>query len=66
MSNQAPLVSKIWDYCSILRDDGLSYGDYVEQLTFLQLRAANAAWGHAAYNTSRSVPVGRLPSTGVE
>ena len=22
-------------YCNILRDDGLSYGDYVEQLTFL-------------------------------
>ncbi len=29
------LVSKLWNYCSILRDDGLSYGDYVEQLTFL-------------------------------
>lgn len=31
----SPLVSKLWNYCSILRDDGLSYGDYVEQLTFL-------------------------------
>ncbi len=29
------LVSKLWNYCNILRDDGLSYGDYVEQLTFL-------------------------------
>jgi len=29
------LVQKLWNYCSILRDDGLSYGDYVEQLTFL-------------------------------
>jgi hypothetical protein len=26
---------KLWNYCNILRDDGLSYGDYVEQLTFL-------------------------------
>lgn len=25
----------LWNYCSILRDDGLSYGDWVEQLTFL-------------------------------
>src|SRR5579872_3202277 len=32
-SNQ--LVQKLWNYCNILRDDGLSYGDYVEQLTFL-------------------------------
>ena len=35
MSTSSALVSKLWNYCSILRDDGLSYGDYVEQLTFL-------------------------------
>jgi len=35
MSNPTQLVQKLWNYCSILRDDGLSYGDYVEQLTFL-------------------------------
>jgi type I restriction-modification system DNA methylase subunit len=36
MSNPAPqLVQKLWTYCNILRDDCLSYGDYVEQLTFL-------------------------------
>jgi len=35
MSTPTALVSKLWNYCSILRDDGLSYGDYVEQLTFL-------------------------------
>ena len=29
------LVDKLWSYCNILRDDGLSYGDYVEQLTYL-------------------------------
>jgi len=22
------LVQKLWNYCNILRDDGLSYGDY--------------------------------------
>ena len=35
MSNLTALVQKLWNYCNILRDDGLSYGDYVEQLTFL-------------------------------
>jgi type I restriction enzyme M protein len=27
------LVQKLWNYCNVLRDDGMSYGDYVEQLT---------------------------------
>lgn len=29
------IVQKLWNYCIVLRDDGLSYGDYVEQLTYL-------------------------------
>ena len=29
------IVSKVWNYCNILRDDGVSYGDYLEQLTYL-------------------------------
>ncbi len=29
------LVQKLWNYCNLLRDDGLSYGDYVQQLTNL-------------------------------
>ena len=33
--NASTLVQKLWNYCNVLRDDGLSYGDYVEQLTFL-------------------------------
>ncbi|HPR53346.1 MAG TPA: class I SAM-dependent DNA methyltransferase [Deltaproteobacteria bacterium] len=35
MTDSAQIVQKLWNYCNILRDDGLSYGDYVEQLTFL-------------------------------
>src|SRR5450755_2681980 len=35
MTTPALLVQKLWNYCNILRDDGLSYGDYVEQLTYL-------------------------------
>jgi len=33
--NSATLVQKLWNYCNVLRDDGMSYGDYVEQLTYL-------------------------------
>lgn len=29
------LVQKVWNYCNLLRDDGLSYGDYLEQITYL-------------------------------
>jgi type I restriction enzyme M protein len=34
-TNPTQLVQKLWNYCNILSDDGLSYWDYVEQLTFL-------------------------------
>jgi len=29
------IVQKLWNYCNVLRDDGMSYSDYVEQLTFM-------------------------------
>lgn len=29
------LIRKLWQFCNVLRDDGLSYPDYVEQLTYL-------------------------------
>ena len=29
------IVQRLWNYCHVLRDDGVSYGDYVEQLTYL-------------------------------
>ncbi len=36
MANEsANIVQRLWNYCHVLRDDGVSYGDYVEQLTYL-------------------------------
>jgi type I restriction enzyme M protein len=29
------LVQKVWNYAHVLRDQGVSYGDYVEQITYL-------------------------------
>ena len=34
-NDSSALVQKLWNYCNVLRDDGVSYGDYVEQLTYL-------------------------------
>lgn len=37
--NTAPIVSKVWSFCTTLRDDGVGYGDYLEQLTYLILHS---------------------------
>lgn len=34
-TESSAIVQKVWNYCHVLRDDGVSYGDYVEQLTCL-------------------------------
>ena len=34
-TESATIVQRLWNYCNVLRDDGVSYGDYVEQLTYL-------------------------------
>lgn len=31
------IVQKIWNFCHTLRDDGVGYGDYLEQITYLLL-----------------------------
>ena len=31
----ADIVQKLWNYCNVLRDDGISCGDYMEKLTYL-------------------------------
>jgi type I restriction enzyme M protein len=33
MSN-GQLVSKVWNYAHVLRDQSISYGDYIEQTTY--------------------------------
>ena len=34
-TQSSSIVSKVWGLCNPLRDDGVSYGDYLEQLTYL-------------------------------
>jgi type I restriction enzyme M protein len=58
MTDPKVLVQKLWNYCNILRDDGLSYGDYVEQLTYLLfLKMADEQTG-PPFNRAPVVPLG--------
>ena len=52
------LVQKLWNYCNILRDDGLSYGDYVEQLTFLLFFKLTDEQSRAPWNKKSPIPKG--------
>jgi type I restriction enzyme M protein len=58
MSNPQQLVQKLWNYCSILRDDGLSYGDYVEQLTFLLFLKMADEQSRPPFNKQSPIPKG--------
>jgi type I restriction enzyme M protein len=59
MSNPTALVQKLWNYCNILRDDGLSYGDYVEQLTFLLFLKMADEQSRPPFNKPSPIPQGK-------
>ena len=59
MSTPSALVQKLWNYCNILRDDGLSYGDYVEQLTFLLFLKMADEQSRPPFNKPAAVPKGQ-------
>ena len=44
MTNE-DLVAKVWNYAHVLRDEGVSYGDYVEQITYLLFLKMDAERG---------------------
>ncbi|AGF77792.1 type I restriction-modification system methyltransferase subunit [Desulfocapsa sulfexigens DSM 10523] len=54
----ANIVQKLWNYCNVLRDDGMSYGDYVEQLTYLLFLKMSDERTKAPYNKPSGVPAG--------
>ncbi|CAH1002261.1 putative type I restriction enzymeP M protein [Neolewinella maritima] len=33
--SQSAIVSRVWSFANVLRDDGVGYGDYLEQITYL-------------------------------
>jgi len=56
MTTSQQLVSKLWNYCNVLRDDGLSYGDYVEQLTYLLFLKMDDERTKPPYNKKSDIP----------
>ena len=59
MSEQtSSIVSKIWGMCGPLRDDGVSYGDYLEQLTYLIFLKMSDEYSKPPYNRQTGIPEG--------
>jgi type I restriction enzyme M protein len=55
-SEAAPIVQRVWNYCNVLRDDGISYGDYVEQLTYLLFLKMADEQTKAPFNRESAIP----------
>ena len=52
------IVQKLWSYCTVLRDDGLSYGDYLEQLSVLLFLKLAHEQTQPPWNQGSPVPEG--------
>ncbi|MCO4097970.1 MAG: SAM-dependent DNA methyltransferase [Gemmatimonas sp.] len=56
--NSASLVQKVWNFCHTLRDDGVGYGDYLEQLTYLLFLKLAHEYAQPPYERNTRVPAG--------
>jgi len=52
------IVSKVWGLCNLLRDDGVSYGDYLEQLTYLIFLKMADEYSKPPYTRGSGIPAG--------
>ena len=58
MSETATIISKVWGLCNPLRDDGVSYGDYLEQLTYLIFLKMSDEYSKPPYKKKSGIPEG--------
>lgn len=56
--NTSAIISKVWGMCNPLRDDGVSYGDYLEQLTYLIFLKMSDEYSKPPYNKETNIPAG--------
>lgn len=54
--NTSSIVSKVWAFCNTLRDDGVGYGDYLEQLTYLLFIKMAHEYTQPPYNRKMPIP----------
>ncbi len=54
--NTESIVSKVWSFCTTLRDDGVGYGDYLEQLTYLIFLKMADEYSQPPYNRDVGIP----------
>jgi len=56
--NTSSLIQKVWNFCHTLRDDGVGYGDYLEQLTYLLFLKMADEYAQEPYNRDTKIPKG--------
>jgi type I restriction enzyme M protein len=54
--NTSSIVSKVWAFCQTLRDDGVGYGDYLEQLTYLLFLKMADEYSKPPHNREMPIP----------
>ena len=55
-NNTSGIISKVWSFCNTLRDDGVGYGDYLEQLTYLLFLKMAYEFSKPPYNRKLPIP----------
>ena len=55
-TNASSIVSKVWAFCQTLRDDGVGYGDYLEQLTYLLFLKMADEYTKPPHNRKMPIP----------
>ena len=56
--NTSALIQKVWNFCHTLKDDGVGYGDYLEQLTYLLFLKMAHEYTQPPYSRATQVPAG--------
>ena len=56
--NTSTLVQKVWNFCHTLKDDGVGYGDYLEQLTYLLFLKLAHEYTQPPYSRPTQIPKG--------
>ena len=54
--NTSSIISKVWSFATVLRDDGVGYGDYLEQLTYLLFLKMADEFSKPPYNRDLKIP----------